>query len=39
MDHALADGDSAEACPYVSYSGYGQVDGARDLLPATPRVS
>ena len=36
MDHALADGDSAELCarleargiPYVSYSGYDPVEGA-----------
>ena len=36
MDHALADGDSAEVCarltargiPYVSYSGYDPVKGA-----------
>ena len=36
MDHALADGDSTEVClrlkarriPYVSYSGYGPVEGA-----------
>ena len=36
MDHALPDGDSTEVClrlkarriPYVSYSGYGPVEGA-----------
>jgi DNA-binding response OmpR family regulator len=41
MDHALADGDSAEMCarlkargiPYVSYSGYDPVKGASDDAP------
>ena len=44
MDHALADGDSAELCtrleargiPYVSYSGYDPVRGASL---ASPHVS
>src|SRR5678816_2633844 len=44
MDHALADGDSAEVCarltargiPYVSYSGYDPVKGAS---PDAPFVS
>ena len=38
MDHALSDGDSTELCarlkargiPYVSYSGYGPVEGATE---------
>jgi len=38
MDHALSDGDSTQLCarlksrgiPYVSYSGYGPVEGASE---------
>ena len=40
MDHALSDGDSTQLCarlkargiPYVSYSGYGPVEGASENL-------